>query len=284
MEKINFGSSDMAMTENFIKEIQKAFPNHEVNINNVNDFAIMLEEMKNCKACKGLASCKNTENGYYTDFSDKGFVVVPCKYRKEYEAKNSSLIKTLYLPRKIINASLDEFDTDSESRRKVYTHIVQDIHNLPLDQIKGYYLYGTFSTGKTYTLAVIANEYSKIGKESLLIYFPDLVLDLKNALGDSRFEELVNKLKSIDVLMIDDLGSENITPWVRDEILGPIINYRMMSGLPLYISSNLHPNDLKGHLSIDSSKSSDQKADRIISRMTSLVKSLNMDDSKRYKR
>ena len=281
MEKYNFGSSDMAMTENFIKEIQKSFPNHEVNINNVNDFAIMLEEMKNCKACKGLASCKNTENGYYTDFSDKGFVVVPCKYRKEYEAKNSSLIKTLYLPRKIINASLDEFEANSESRNKIYKYIVELPNN---EEAKGLYLYGTFSTGKTYTLAVIANEYSKIGKESLLIYFPDLVLDLKNALGDSRFEELVNKLKSIDVLMIDDLGSENITPWVRDEILGPIINYRMMSGLPLYISSNLSPKDLEGHLSIDNSSSSNMKAKRIISRMISLVKTISMDDSKRYKR
>lgn len=284
MEKYNFGPSDGAKVEEFIKEIQKAFPNHEVNLNNVNDFSIMLEEMKNCKDCKGLASCKNHENGYYTDFSDKGFVIVPCKYKKELEAKNNRLIKTLYLPRKVIDATLESFDTNSESRKKVYAHIVQEIPNLPLDQIKGYYLFGTFSTGKTYTLAVIANEYSKIGKESLLIYFPDLVLDLKNALGDPRFEELVNKLKSIDVLMLDDLGSENITPWVRDEILGPVINYRMMSGLPLYISSNLNPKDLRAHLSIDNTNSSNQKADRIISRMTSLVKSLNMDDSQRYKR
>ena len=117
-----------------------------------------------------------------------------------------------------------------------------------------------------------------------MIYFPDLVLDLKNALGDPRFEELVNKLKSIDVLMLDDLGSENITPWVRDEILGPVINYRMMSGLPVYISSNLNPNDLIKHLSIEGGKASELKANRIISRMTSMISSINMDDSQRYKR
>lgn len=284
MQKYNFETKDKSAIDDFIKEIQKAFPNHDVNLNNVNDFSIMLEELNNCKRCKGLDDCKNNERGFFTDYSEKGFVVIPCKYKKELEAKNSPLIKTLYLPRKVVEANLESFDTNSESRKKVYAHLVQEIHNMPLDKIKGYYLFGTFSTGKTYTLAVIANEYSKIGKESLLIYFPDLVLDLKNAMGDSRFEELINRLKSIDVLMLDDLGSENITPWVRDEILGPIINYRMMSGLPVYISSNLNPNDLKKHLSIDGTRPSEQKADRIISRLTSLVKSLNMDDSTHYKR
>jgi primosomal protein DnaI len=84
--------------------------------------------------------------------------------------------------------------------------------------------------------------------------------------------------------MLDDLGSENMTPWLRDEILGPVINYRMMAKKPLYISSNLNPKDLQNHFSIDDTKPSNLKAERILSRMTSLAVSLNMNDSKSYKR
>ena len=284
MQKIKLEAKDKKAVENFIKEIQKEFPNHEVNINNVNDFAVCLEQKKNCEGCPGLSHCQNSENGHYTAFVNNEFVSIACKYKKENEAKNHTLIKTLYLPSEVLNASLENFEANTDSRKKIYKHIVESIGSKNDEFHKGLYLYGTFSIGKTYTLGVIANELSKNNIKSLLIYFPDLVLDLKNAMGTSRFEELINMLKSIDVLMLDDVGSENITPWIRDEILGPVINYRMMAELPLYISSNLNPNDLKKHLSIDGSPQQMLKADRIVSRMTSLLASINMDDSKRYKR
>ena len=282
MQKFSFQPTDTKAVEAFIEEIQKEFPNNKVNINNVNDFFICLEQRNNCKNCKGLTDCKNTEIGHFTECVNDTFVVTPCKYKKEIEAKNNSLINTLYLPRRVLNASIEDFDATGESRKKIYKHMVEGIKADTFS--KGLYLYGTASIGKTFTLSVIANEYAKVGKKSLLIYFPDLVLDLKNAMGTSRFEELINMLKSIDVLMLDDIGSENITPWVRDEILGPVINYRMMAELPLYCSSNLDPKALEDHLSIDGSPASCIKATRITNRMTSILVSLNMGDSKKYKR
>ena len=94
--------------------------------------------------------------------------------------------------------------------------------------VQGLYIYGAFSTGKTYILGCIANELARNNIKSLIIYFPDLVVELKSAIGTPRFEELLNHLKSVDVLLLDDLGSENMTPWLRDEILGPVLNYRLM--------------------------------------------------------
>ena len=117
-----------------------------------------------------------------------------------------------------------------------------------------------------------------------MIYFPDLVLDLKNALGDPRFEELVNKLKSIDVLMLDDLGSENMTPWLRDEIFGPVLNYRILENKPVFISSNLNFTDLKTHLAIEKGTANTTKADRLLSRLQGLVRFLDMNDNKNYRK
>ena len=38
--------------------------------------------------------------------------------------------------------------------------------------------------------------------------------------------------------MLDDIGSESMTSWMRDEVLGRILNYRMHKGLPTFFTSN----------------------------------------------
>ena len=286
MEKIKLPAADLEQVDKFVTSVQELFPKHNVNINNVNDFALMYEERRHCARCKGLDYCKNNEKGYSLSVNEfDEFSIEECKYQRVERQKRNSLIKTLYLPDGILDAKLESFDTNSESRKKIFTHITEyGLKKNGESFDKGLLLYGSFSRGKTYALAVIANELSKRNVPSLLIYFPDLVLDLKGAIGTNRFEELINMLKDIEVLMLDDLGSENMTPWLRDEILGPIINYRMMAKKPIYFSSNLNPNDLKKHLAIDDSASSKLKADRILSRLTSLAEVLNMDDSTFYNR
>lgn len=286
MRKLDFNFDSQAL-DKYINEIKSKLPEYDVNVNNVNDFQIMLEEKSNCTNCKGLSSCKNSQIGYRTNYENNNFVLNECKYKKEERIKNNkeSLIKTLYLPSKILEASLSDYHTNTESRKKIYSSITEFIYNYKNNSHpKGIYLYGTFSIGKTYTLASIANELSKNDISCLLIYFPDLVVDLKNAINSDRFESLINMLKSVDVLMLDDLGSENMTPWIRDEILGPVLNYRVLEEKPVFISSNIYPGDLKNHLAIDKTPSSILKAERLISRMNALMSSINMDDGQRYKR
>ena len=91
-------------------------------------------------------------------------------------------------------------------------------------------------------------------------------------------------LKSIDVLMLDDLGSENMTPWLRDEILGPVLNYRILEGKPVFISTNLSYNDLKAHLAIDKNPANAIKAERLLSRLQGLIRNIDMNDSKNYRK
>lgn len=267
----------------FVKEVQAKFPQYNVNISNVNDFDLMLRERENCRSCRGLSNCQNDNKGYYTSYENEEFILTECKYKRDYKMQNDkeSLIKTLYLPKSVLNADLQNFDTNCDSRRKVFEYIVNFVSDIKEGKdVKGLYLHGPFSKGKTYTLACIANELRKNNINSLLIYFPDLVVDLKNAISTSRFEELVNMLKSIDVLMLDDVGSEKMTDWLRDEILGPIINYRLMEGKPLFMSSNLTPNQYKEHLLLNDKV----KAERITNRLNSLVRQISLEDSNTYKR
>ncbi len=84
--------------------------------------------------------------------------------------------------------------------------------------------------------------------------------------------------------MLADFGSENMTPWVRDEVLGPIINYRVLENKPVFISTNLKPAEIKTHLAIDKSSEGSLKADRIVSRLNSLMSVVDMNDSNKYNR
>ena len=53
----------------------------------------------------------------------------------------------------------------------------------------------------------------------------------KNAIGDGNVKTLVDELKLSEVLILDDIGAEQSTAWVRDEILQVILQYRMQENL-----------------------------------------------------
>ena len=280
MKKIT-NEFDSKVVDDFIESLQSKLPQYHIDVNNANDFETLLKEKENCHKCKGINDCKNEHRGFYTSFSDDNFLLVECNYKKELKKENlkDSLIKTLYLPKKILEADICDYYVNSESRKKIHASMINYITNYDRNNLnKGLYLFGNFSVGKTYTLACLANELEKNNISCLLIYFPDLVSDLKNAIGTSRYELLINMLKSVDVLMLDDLGSENMTPWLRDEVIGPIINYRLLEGKSIFISSNITPGDLVNHFAIDKAPQSKIKGERIVSRLKDLVTSICMDD------
>ena len=254
-----------------------------------NDLLVMYEQKLSCDKCKSLNDCPFIVKGLKKAFDGKYFYDEECKYKKISKLKfnQNNKVSTLYLPKNVLEASIESYELKDDQRKKIINYLKDFILRYKnLDYPKGLYLYGTFSIGKTYTLAVIANELAKEDISSALVYFPDLVSNIKSSLGNQEeFEKIIEDLKNVDVLLLDDLGSENMTPWVRDEIFGPLINYRLMEKKPVFITSNVNPGDeLKIHLSGDRTKQNLLKADRIIARLLDLVNVIIMDDSKRYSR
>jgi len=271
-----------------LDELNKLFKTN-LNENYYNDLLIMYEQKLSCDKCKSLNDCPFIVKGLKKAFDGKYFFDEECKYKKISKLKfnQNNKVSTLYLPKNVLEASIESYDLKDESRIKIVNYLNQFINDYKdLNNPKGLYIYGTFAVGKTYTLAMIANELSKKNISSALVYFPDLVANIKSSLSNQEeFEKIIEDLKNVDVLLLDDLGAENMTTWVRDEIFGPIINFRLMEKKPVFITSNLNPReDLKNHLAGDKAKDSILKADRIIARLNDSVKSIKMDDSKRYSR
>lgn len=101
-------------------------------------------------------------------------------------------------------------------------------------------LMGGYGTGKTHLAAAIANEVVSLGVETLFLTVPDLLDWLRMSYGsqettyESRFEEIRN----IRFLVLDDLGTQNATPWAREKLY-QIINHRYTQRLPTLITTNL---------------------------------------------
>jgi len=271
-------------TEDFIKEVQKEFPNENVNLNNVSDFYIVLCDRDNCKKCKGLNNCPNSNQGFYLSKTKDGFVQVRCKYLTELQkSSHPNLLKSEY-NEALSDASTKNYDLNTESRKKILNYITDFAKNYGKGFKEGLYIYGGFSYGKTYSLMLTAKALSAYGIDHIFAYFPDLVIEIKAAMENGKYDQIIELLRETDVLLLDDLGAENMTPWLRDEVLGPIINYRMNLKKPIFVSSNINPNDLKKHFMMNSTEEEKTKAGIITSRLISLMLDVSLDDGESYLR
>lgn len=102
----------------------------------------------------------------------------------------------------------------------------------------GMLLYGRTGNGKTFASACIGNHLMNAGKTVLALSLSNYLTKLR----EFKQEDEARILKGVadcDLLIIDDMGSENITPWVLEKIF-VLIDTRYRSKKPMIISTNLN--------------------------------------------
>lgn len=232
-------------------------------------------ELKNCSRCKGLSYCKNAVKGHvYFPTVTKDFIELSyksCKYFKGNKKNNTIFFET---PKMLMNASLSELITEKE-RANILKYIKDFLKKkVNGEPVKGLYLSGSFGSGKSYILSALLNELSLKGYKCVNINYPLLLNKLKASFSDYNYNDVMEEIMTCDVLLIDDIGAENNSPWSRDEVLGTILQYRMDSDLTTFFTSNFTINELETELS-ETNKGTDLiKARRIIER----IKYLTVED------
>jgi len=245
-------------------------------------------QSKQCNRCKNYGSCINMVKGYspvlHVKEAEIHLSYEMCHSRIEYE-KNSEqekLISSLYMPKDILNATLANIDQGEGTRKDAIVQLSQFLaeaeKQLPK---KGLYFYGSFGIGKTFLLGAAANYLKELGYSSMLIYMPEFVREMKNSINDGTLNKKIDFFKKADILMLDDIGAETQSAWFRDEILGSILQYRMMEGLPVFFTSNFSIELLESQLAETRGKVEEVKALRIIERIKQVTKEVQVEGRNR---
>lgn len=180
-------------------------------------------------------------------YADVSYEETPELIAAEKEAAIKNRLKLINLPASLKQASLAQVDLDDLGRLPVFEKLLAFVEQYPTIR-KGLYLYGDFGVGKSFMVAALAHDLSeKRGVSSTLLHYPSFVIDVKNAIGDGNVKTLVDELKLSEVLILDDIGAEQSTAWVRDEILQVILQYRMQENLPTFFTSNFNFEELEQH-------------------------------------
>ena len=214
----------------------------------------------------------------YVVDGELNFTYKASKAKKE-ELDEVEYVKNGYkfeVSKQIRNAKMSDIYTDDKNRIELIKWVTNFIKEYKKgNTTKGLYLSGNFGSGKSYIVSACINELVKDGYSAAMIYYPEFLRSLKSSFS-TDFDEQYDYARKSDLLLFDDIGAENMTSWSRDEILGPIIQYRMENNLATFFTSNLSLEELEIHLSEGKNSVEKVKAKRIIERIKYLTSELKL--------
>ena len=221
--------------EEMDKEISKLKKQKEEFLNNNNIKQEYFEPNYECKICK--------DTGYVQDINNKT-VMCNCLKQKllnlSYNKSNLSDIKKENFENFNINLFSEEINTQKykikcsprQNMINIKNACMKFIENFDNLDEKSLLFVGNTGLGKTYMSNAIANELLKKGKTVLYQTAPVLLETIidnkfnkyKNHNADSFYKNVLN----VDLLIIDDLGTESINTLTVSELF-TIINTRILN-------------------------------------------------------
>jgi DNA replication protein DnaC len=115
---------------------------------------------------------------------------------------------------------------------------------------RGLYFCGDVGTGKTHLAVAVMNEVMQRKRvPSLFVTVPEFLDNLREAymIPGRDLDEWMDTVKNADLLVLDDLGTERPTEWVRERLF-VVVNHRYREALPTLFTSNIGPENLPAQL------------------------------------
>lgn len=149
----------------------------------------------------------------------------------------------------------------------------------------GLMIYGEPGNGKTYLVSAIANKLIESQIPVICVNIEGLLSRIRETYskwGKEAESDIIRGLQNADLLIIDDLGTEQISDWSQTRIYN-IIDGRYRQGLPLIITSNLDIKVGEKHGAL-AERYGERTEDRIFEMCTPILnrgKSIRIDQAKR---
>ena len=246
---------------------------NEIVLANFAQFSSYKDSLEACEKCDGKKCISKTKNA---------------KLKIDY--KDGKIISNLYSCPLIASVNPNNFEVLNYTQNNIELEMTTPRYNLLtffnkfMDDYfenrnpKGIYLWGPCGSGKSLLLYKLSQRLVSRGAKVLFAYYPDLVRELQSSFGTTYQEELILKLKQTDIVVLDDIGREANTQYIRDEILGPVLQYRVDNKLPMFMSSNRDFNMIEKHLSETNATVDLVKARALVERLKFLMKEYELND------
>jgi DNA replication protein DnaC len=178
-------------------------------------------------------------------FDDDGRRARACSCRPARLARKRAAAVAGRLPKRFREVSFDREPVVSIARRnpalirevRAYVNGIGD----RLDQGRGLWFTGDVGTGKT-TLAMLVSKAAMEADRTVAIYsLPRLLALLRDSYDDDAaysLTELIERLCAVDLLHIDDVGAEQSSAWVLEQLY-TIVNTRYEDGRAMLLTTNL---------------------------------------------
>lgn len=174
------------------------------------------------------------------------------------EAKIAKTLKFANIPTEFIGVKVNDFNcmlytttkaiNVATAARKATKNYILEFEKYNAEGKGLYYYSNEKGSGKTMLALALGNALMSIYSMSVkFVTTLDLFAEIKKTYDkNSEFKEseLLDSLKQVQVLILDDIGTEKQGGWVN-EILYQILNTRMASKLVTIFTSNVHLSQLK---------------------------------------
>lgn len=132
-----------------------------------------------------------------------------------------------------------------------------------LDQGRGLWLTGEVGNGKTAVAMFISKSAITAGRSVAIYSLPKLLTRIRATFGDDysgdSYARLFDRLSTVDLLHIDDLGAEKQSEWVLEQLYS-IVNERYEAERSILVTTNLKEPELRKQI-----------GDRTVSRLTEMA-------------
>lgn len=147
------------------------------------------------------------------------------------------------------NYTLDWYD-DKDKYNIILKTCMSFAQKISLNEtVDNLLLYGAVGTGKTHLCSAIANHVLETGRSVVYLNVSkllDIIREYKFKLDGNDYNEskdILKNLYKVGLLIIDDLGTESLTDFSKEQILR-LLDERNNYSLPWVISTNLSPAEI----------------------------------------
>jgi DNA replication protein DnaC len=208
-------------------------------------------------------------------------VARPCQCRADRLARGKGRGISSVIPPRYRGVSFDRPPVSDMARDLQTKAAVAEVRkyvdelDTRLAEGRGLWLFGDTGTGKT-TLAMLISKAALAAGKSVAIYsLPKLLARIRRTYdsepGGEGYLSFFERLTSVDLLHIDDLGAEKRSDWVLEQLYA-LVNERYEAQLSVLITTNLDHQELE-----------EQIGSRTVSRLTQICDEVDVfGEDRRY--